>query len=375
LTELLVRHGGIYVPYLDQKALVTHILATNLTPTKRKEFASYKVAIPDWLVASVKEGKLLDWRIFSLLAPSKQDSPRKTGMEEEKDRMGTQTGQKSLFSMMGKSQAKGKAKAKEAQHPRPVTPPIASTSTSSKPVNETRESLSERGARLAKSAMDLERQAAIGAAQAFFQPRKAPPTPVRPATPPTPTKQNPSTTSTESTDPPPPPHGTKSSNPPISSNLPATTDSPHPPNGVTSSWLPQRKRDDRTTALINDPAWLAQHTSASPDFLQAYFAQSRLHHLSSFKEDLKILVASRQAGKVISRKKKLTGTAADGRTIFHVDFDCFFVSAGLTSRGELRGKPIAVCHARGAGDSLSSTSEIASCSYEARDFGVKNGMR
>lgn len=299
-------------------------------------------------------------------------------MEEEKDRMGTQTGQKSLFSMMGKSQARGKGK--EVQQPRPVTPPMASTSTASKPVIETRESLSERGARLAKSAMHIERQAAIGAAQAFFQPRKVPPTPVRPATPPTPTKPNQASTSTEPSDtplppPPPPPLQSKSSNPPISSNLPATTDSPHPPNGVTSSWLPQRKRDDRTTALINDPAWLAQHTSASPDFLQAYFAQSRLHHLSSFKEDLKILVASRQAGKVITRKKKLTGTAADGRTIFHVDFDCFFVSAGLTSRGELRGKPIAVCHARGAGDSLSSTSEIASCSYEARDFGVKNGMR
>ncbi|GAA6064099.1 hypothetical protein JCM10212_004170 [Sporobolomyces blumeae] len=372
LTEILVRHGGVYVPYLDQKALVTHIIATNLTPTKRKEFASYKVATPDWLVESVKEGKLLDWRQFSLLAPSRNDDgPKRTGWEEEKDRMGTQTGQKSLFSMMGPgrtaSSATAKGKSKELPS-RPRTPPVASTSAVARETNvETRESLSERGARLARAALEEQKRAASAAHQSFFQPRR-PPTPIRRDSPTTPTKPEtprvvvakgaPTTTSAR----------------PLASDLSATTDSPGPANAITSSWLPQKKRDERTTALINDRDWLAKHTSASEDFLKGYFAQSRLHHLSSFKEDLKIMVASKQAGQGVSRKKKLTGTAADGRTIFHVDFDCFFVSAGLTTRPELRGRPVAVCHARGAGDSLSSTSEIASCSYEARAFGVKNGM-
>lgn len=73
--------------------------------------------------------------------------------------------------------------------------------------------------------------------------------------------------------------------------------------------------------------------------------------------------------------RKLKGTVDDQRTILHVDFDCFFVSAGLTSRPHLRGKPVAVCHASGLGaDKCSSTSEIASCSYEARAFGVANGI-
>ncbi|KAH0830227.1 hypothetical protein J3R83DRAFT_1586 [Lanmaoa asiatica] len=50
--------------------------------------------------------------------------------------------------------------------------------------------------------------------------------------------------------------------------------------------------------------------------------------------------------------------AEDGeRVIMHCDFDCFFVSAGLGSQG-----------------GASSTSEIASASYEARVFGIKNGM-
>ena len=51
--------------------------------------------------------------------------------------------------------------------------------------------------------------------------------------------------------------------------------------------------------------------------------------------------------------------------------DCFFVSVSLLKHPELRGFPVAVTHAKG---SDSSYSEIASCSYEARSKGVKNGM-
>lgn len=88
--------------------------------------------------------------------------------------------------------------------------------------------------------------------------------------------------------------------------------------------------------------------------------------------------------------------------------DCFFVSVGLRQYPDLKGKPVAIAHARNAEitnikpeqqlnreqefalyserlpvgvtsrvdkiDTLSSLSEIASCSYEARKFGVKNGM-
>jgi DNA repair protein REV1 len=59
----------------------------------------------------------------------------------------------------------------------------------------------------------------------------------------------------------------------------------------------------------------------------------------------------------------------------HCDFDCFFVSVGLLSHPELRGKPVVVCHSQGDTGGVSSTSEIASSSYEARSFGIKNGMR
>ncbi|RZF44122.1 hypothetical protein LSTR_LSTR014193 [Laodelphax striatellus] len=116
----------------------------------------------------------------------------------------------------------------------------------------------------------------------------------------------------------------------------------------------------------------------------------------------------------------------DENVIMHIDMDCFFVSVGIRNRPELRGHPVAVTHAKAnaqvqprkgvdrkteidiyktrnyekykskstenkGGDisklvdearhgwvdmigEFDSMSEIASCSYEARSAGVKNGM-
>lgn len=108
------------------------------------------------------------------------------------------------------------------------------------------------------------------------------------------------------------------------------------------------------------------------------------------------------------------------KVIMHIDMDCFFVSVGLRRYPHLKGLPVAVTHSKGNGsvvrsgsdrqyefncykerleakyknksgsnddgiveaklawtegiDETSSLAEIASCSYEARKKGVKNGM-
>uniref|UniRef100_UPI0037E7D015 DNA repair protein REV1 isoform X2 n=1 Tax=Semicossyphus pulcher TaxID=241346 RepID=UPI0037E7D015 len=135
-------------------------------------------------------------------------------------------------------------------------------------------------------------------------------------------------------------------------------------------------------------------------------------------------------------RKSLAQRSADGRgtsapssvksCILHVDMDCFFVSVGIRYRPELKGKPVAVTSNRGQGrvphrpgtnrqleleyyqrkithpqserddgdlyrtpsqespdshangvdqdEAALSMAEIASCSYEARQAGVRNGM-
>jgi DNA repair protein REV1 len=150
-----------------------------------------------------------------------------------------------------------------------------------------------------------------------------------------------------------------------------------------------------------DPAWRAAHTSMAPGFISGYYANSRLHHLSTWKAELRTLVIEAQdraeRGDVpgtyegteqttgvsmrhtaLVMKNPLKGKEKSSSmaepVIMHVDFDAFFVSAGLVDRPHLRGKPVVVCHSQHMQGGASSTSEIASASYEARRFGIKNGM-
>ncbi|KAL8279058.1 hypothetical protein RQP46_008516 [Phenoliferia psychrophenolica] len=332
LSETLIKHGGVYCPYLDRKSLVTHIIATNLTPSKRKEFASYKVALPTWLTDSATAGKLLPWHRYSIFAAPVLDRHSAVAVGEEGSGKATQ---QSLFGMGLGGGGGGKAPPPPPAPPRP------------KPIDETMESLSERGIRLAQLALAASKPAPIASSSShdFFAPRTGPS-----RLPSSPTK------------------GKSTAIPPT------TTDSPDKPSAAYASYLPSKGPSERTTALLKDPEWLSKNTSASENFLQGYFQQSRLHQISTWKEELKALVADLQpADQRKPRTKPLTGLASDNRTVFHIDFDCFFVAAGLTTRPELKGKPVAVCHG-GQGEGVASTSEIATCSYEARAKGVKSGI-
>ena len=176
-----------------------------------------------------------------------------------------------------------------------------------------------------------------------------------------------------------------------------------------------------------DPVWRAAHTSVAPDFIEGFYRNSRLHHLSTWKAELRNLVTEAQdraedgttAGlgtsadgcsdsesvlKIVQEnmdRKGWAASSADGVSMrgaqlikkskgkgkekavdsdqdqvsMHCDFDSFFVAAGLVDRPHLRGKPVVVCHSQGNQGGQSSTSEIASASYEARRFGIRNGMR
>lgn len=64
------------------------------------------------------------------------------------------------------------------------------------------------------------------------------------------------------------------------------------------------------------------------------------------------------------------GASPEARVIMHVDMDCFFASVAIRSNPMLAGKPVVVAHS----NSAHGTSSVASASYEARKYGVSNGM-
>ncbi|CAK7917172.1 DNA repair protein Rev1p [[Candida] anglica] len=109
-----------------------------------------------------------------------------------------------------------------------------------------------------------------------------------------------------------------------------------------------------------------QLDARNPDFLKHFFAYSRLHHLSTWKAELRARFLKKILNKTTPSQEK---KKYDVRVVFHVDFDCFFAAASALNRPDLdiNKDPIAVSHGQ-------RTSDVASCNYIARSKGVKNGM-
>lgn len=176
------------------------------------------------------------------------------------------------------------------------------------------------------------------------------------------------------------------------------------PEGAWEHYYKTESNEHAAKALQSE-AWRAQNTAEQGNaggFIDGYYQNSRLHHLSTWKAELKVLVrdAQKRSEEALTKaevKELAEGAEESGqathflsksvlpsiplpavpsgsanRVIFHVDFDAFFVSCGLATRPYLKGMPTVVCHSSGRG--AGSTSEIASCSYEAREKGVRNGM-
>ncbi|KAG0635542.1 hypothetical protein HOY80DRAFT_1004229 [Tuber brumale] len=126
--------------------------------------------------------------------------------------------------------------------------------------------------------------------------------------------------------------------------------------------------EEFNATLLADPNARASSV-LDPGFLEKYFDNSRLHHLSTWKAELKAEMQALAAAKSSQHKPAIN--ARQRRYVLHVDFDCFFAAVSTRDRPDLKGAPVAITHANSVN---STSSEIASCNYAARAFGLKNGM-
>ena len=87
------------------------------------------------------------------------------------------------------------------------------------------------------------------------------------------------------------------------------------------------------------------------NFVHDFYSHSRLHYLSTWGAEFRDFINNLiQTTELKKPKRSPQKNAFKKRVIMHIDMDSFFVSVALRSRSELRGKPVAVCHAGRGGD-------------------------
>lgn len=379
LKRLMMLHGGNYEHYL-YRTKVTHVIATNLPDSKVRELKGLKVVRPEWITDSIKAGKLLSYTTYQLYTAK---SGRQQGL--------------SGFT-------------------------VKQNSTDSSTISDLDiQSVHENGLDLGKDKIDLE-------------------------------MRNLDFMDTHSTD-------------SCSERLNSNQNNPDFHRDVSVESMKQHdvKTNSDKTLHKRETHMNTDHSPAKagdPKFINEFYNNSRLHHLSTWKaeyrdyvnhlqtmstgfpghEKLRQIVLERDNGSDTDLLESSgVNRGKPKKCVMHIDMDCFFVSVGLRRRPDLKGKPIAVTHSKGKGASPSagsdldfekkqwelkgqqvgkkgkktpvgqqaedetnfpdlsdsdieeeeispaqhsvktqetfhSMAEIASCSYEARKAGVKNGM-
>jgi DNA repair protein REV1 len=331
----LVQHGAAFLQYLDSKTMATHIITSTLPPKKTVEYNRYRIVKPAWVTDSIKAGKLLPWTDYRVIS----DGPRQKVISFEGGKMQSQASSSGLSSYREQtensfytSQLLNSAPDSETQASNENGQglvPLAATGTSA-----------DDGKDIPIEAMSMPQSPPTEAKDLyigddliedgdFFQ------------------HDHDGEVSDEAA--------------PQVDETDEDLDKKHataPPKNITP--------EEHNAWLLSDPR-IRKSSSANPDFLKQFYSESRLHHLSTWKAELKSRMQrlAAERGRVHKPVKRKPGSR---RYVMHVDFDSFFCAVSLKKHPEYADKPTVVAHGTGNG------SEIASCNYPAREFGVTNGM-
>lgn len=313
LHRMIVTHGGGFLQHLEGKTSASHIIASALTSKKQEQFRNYRVVKSAWVVDSIKAGRLLPWTSYRLISSSQS---QKTLAFE---------GSSGLI-----SQSKGEEE--NSHRDRAPLDPIVSQSRSNSSTSLSSPKTPQKNT--------PQRSLATAFKDATEDDLPSPPgraPPVSP-TPKTPSfiMRTPASASKTPLQPLPP---------------------PAPPENVKAKNSPGSEAASRGHLDANDP-----------QFIKKFYEGSRLHHLSTWKSQLKAQLQTAANNNTLARPNARKRAPGARRYIIHVDFDSFFAAVTMQKNPDLADKPVAVAHGSGP------SAEIASCNYPARGSGLKNGM-
>lgn len=374
LHTLIVTHGGGFLQYLDGKTMVTHIIASNLTPKKKVEFRKYRIVKPAWIVDSVNAGKLLPWDGYRVLDEGAGQqvlgfdngsivSQMSSHAEGYRDQTDTSWYTKQVKSVANELDGHELEQA------------LLNTSDTLNDDYETIEGDNDLSRRDFDDTNHIHPQSVSGNQSAHEDVVEREDLGLHGNS--SEDKVTPNRISTTAST-----RGQMSA--PIfekhkddtgddvkklvqGSSFGFKAQDTEQDDPIKVIKKPEMTAEEHNAAILADPRrW--KSTAVNPEFLKQYYEESRLHHLSSWKADLKSKLQALAAEKTSSQKLRQKRRSGSRRYILHVDFDSFFAAVSLKKHPQYVDKPVVVAHGGGSG------SEIASCNYPARKFGVKNGM-